>query len=285
MLRIPHQKRWQRPRGGKAGNKNSRRRHDSGEQVCLTGEVTGTKQDKEEKLTLRGHLEELRQRLIKSVIAVVITIGISFAFARHIFEFLTSRAEGVEFIYIEVAEMVGVYMKVCLYSGVVLALPFLIYQMVMFVRPALTRNERRYLYLLLPGVVLFFFAGAAFTYYVFLPPALDFLINFPLTSGIAEPQIRIGDYISVVAKMLFVMGLVFELPLVIFFLTKIGVVTPQWLSKYRRFAYMGAFIVAAIVTPTVDPINQTVVAVPIILLYELGILLSKLAQRKRPIPM
>lgn len=244
-------------------------------------EVMGTKKTKEKDLTLRGHLDELRQRLIKSVIAIIITTGISFAFARHIFEFFKSRAEGVDFIYIEVTEMVGVYMKLCLYSGIVLALPFLIYQLVMFIHPALTRSERKYLYILLPGVILFFFAGAAFTYYIFLPPALDFLINFPWTEGMAEPQIRIGNYISIVAKMLLVMGLVFELPLILYFLTRIGVVTPQWLSRYRRFAIVGAFVIAAIVTPTFDPINQTIVAVPIVFLYEIGILLAKLAQRQR----
>ncbi len=241
------------------------------------------KEEKKE-LTLKGHLDELRRRLILSIIAVVITTGVSFVFSKRIFDFFKSRAEDVDFIYIEVTEMVGVYMKIALYSGLVLALPFLIYQMVMFIRPALTREEKKYLYILLPGVILFFFTGAAFTYYIFLPPALDFLIDFPLTEGIAEPQIRIGNYVSIVAKMLLVMGLIFELPLIIYFLTRIGVVTPQWLSKYRRFAIVGAFIIAAVVTPTIDPINQTIIAVPIVLLYEIGILLSKLAQRQRSSP-
>jgi sec-independent protein translocase protein TatC len=239
----------------------------------------GIGRKKEKDLTLRGHLDELRERLIKSVLAVLVATGISFAFARRIFDFLTSRAEDVDFIYIEVTEMVGVYMKVCLYSGIALALPVIIYQLVMFVHPALTRSERGYLYLLMPAVVVFFFAGAAFTYYVFLPPALEFLIDFPLTSGIAEPEIRIGNYVSVVTRMLLVMGLIFELPLVIYFLTKIGVVTPEWLAKWRRFAVVGAFVVSAIVTPTFDPVNQTIVAIPMILLYEIGILLSKLASR------
>ncbi|RLC91815.1 MAG: twin-arginine translocase subunit TatC [Chloroflexi bacterium] len=242
----------------------------------------GIGRKKERDLTLRGHLEELRERLIKSILAVVAATGISFVFAKRIFEFFTSRAEDVDFVYIEVTEMVGVYMKVCLYAGVVLALPVIIYQFVMFVHPALTRSERRYLYALLPGVLLFFFAGAAFTYYVFLPPALKFLIDFPLTSGVAEPEIRIGNYVSVVARLLLVMGLIFELPLVLYFLTKIGVVTPEWLAKWRRFAVVGAFVVAAIVTPTFDPVNQTIVAIPMILLYEVGILLSKLARRGQP---
>lgn len=250
-------------------------------------DVMGIKQEKEKALTLRGHLVELRRRLLWSVIAVVITTGISFAFARRIFDFLESRApgpeEGVIIVFVEVTEMIGTYMKVCLYSGIVLALPFLIYQMVMFVHPALTRQEKRYLYLLMPGVLLFFAAGAAFGYIVFLPRALDFLLNFPWLNT-ADPYISIGNYISVVTRLLLAMGLIFELPLVMFFLSKIGVVSPQGLSRYRKFAIVGAFIVAAFITPTPDPVNQTIVAVPIILLYEVGILLAKLARRQAPAP-
>jgi sec-independent protein translocase protein TatC len=242
----------------------------------------GVKKDKDKTLTLWGHLAELRRRLIKSVIAVVITTILSLIFARHIFDFFTSRKpEDVPIVYTHVTEMVTTYFKVCLYSGVVLALPFLIFQLVMFVHPALTRNERRYLYLLMQGVILFFLAGAAFGYYVFLPPALKFLLHFPWYEG-PSPFISIGDYISVITKFLFAMGLIFELPLLMFFLTKIGVVSPKGLSKFRRFAFLGAFVLAGFLTPTVDPINQTIVAIPIILLYEIGILLSRLARRGRP---
>lgn len=241
--------------------------------------------DKPGELTLRGHLEELRRRLILSVIVIVITTGISLIFARHIYNFFESRApDGVILIFTEVTEMIGVYMKLCFYSGLVLALPFLIYQLVMFVHPALTSIERKYLYILMPGVIIFFLGGAAFAYYIFLPPALKFLLEFPFLEG-PEPYISIGNYISVVTKLLFVMGIVFELPLVIYFLARIGVVTPQWLSKYRRFAIVAAFIIAAIVTPTFDPYNQTIVAIPIIILYEIGILFARLAQRQRSSPM
>ncbi|OGO03284.1 MAG: twin arginine-targeting protein translocase TatC [Chloroflexi bacterium RBG_13_54_8] len=174
--------------------------------------------------------------------------------------------------------MAGTYMKVCMYSGMVLALPFFIYQVVMFVRPALTPKEKGYLYLLMPGVLVFFLAGAAFTYFVFLPPALDFLLDFPLVGGI-EPMISIGNYISVVTKLLVVIGLIFELPLLMFFLAKIGIVTHQWLARYWRYAFVGAFIISAVVTPTFDPINQSIVAVPIMLLYALGILFAWIARR------
>jgi len=246
-------------------------------------DTVGIKQKKEKELTLREHLEELRKRLIWSVIAVVITTGASFVFAGRICEFFQSQApENTEFIVIEMQEKISVYMQVSLYSGFILALPFLIYQMVMFIRPALTQTEKKYLYILLPAVLICFFAGAAFTNYIFLPPALEFLINNSLIDAV--PMIRVGPYISTIAKLLLIMGLVFELPIIMYFLARIGVVTPQWLSKYRRFAVVVAFIVAAIVTPTMDPFNQTIVAVPIMLLYEVGILLSRLAQKQRSSP-
>lgn len=174
--------------------------------------------------------------------------------------------------------MLGTYFRVAFVSGIVLALPFLIYQLVMFVRPGLNTNERKYLYFLLPSAMLAFAAGVAFGYFVLFPPMARFLISFG--SDIAAPQIRVGNYVSLIVRLLFALGLCFETPLLAFFLAKIGVVTPKMLSKYRKFAVVGAFILGAIITPTFDPINQSIVAIPLIFLYELGILLAKLARRK-----
>ena len=244
------------------------------------GKASNKKRNEDKRLTLLGHLEELRRRLVYSVIFLVITIGVSFVFAEQIFDFLISRVPpDVPLIYTEVAEKISIYMKVCLYSGIILAMPFLLYQAVMFIRPALTRKERGYLYLLLPAVLLFFLGGAAFAYYVFLPKALEFLLEGSYLSDI-EPYIKIGDYVSFVVQIVFYMGLVFELPVIAFFLAKIGVVSHQWLARQRKWAFVAAFILAAIITPTPDPINQTIVAVPIVLLYELGIWLAWFARRK-----
>ena len=151
--------------------------------------------------------------------------------------------------------------------------------MIMFIRPALTKRERGYLYVLLPSIFVLFAAGAVFAYFILLPPAFKFLLTFG--GDVAQPMIKIGNYISVLTRLVFWIGICFEIPLIMFFLTKIGVVKPEWLSKYRRFAYIAAFILGAIITPTFDPVNQTLVAVPIVFLYEFGILLSKLAGRKK----
>jgi len=238
------------------------------------------KRQEEKRLTLLGHLQELRQRLTWCVVFLIITIVVSFIFAERIFDFLLSSVpEGVPIVYTEVAEKVSIYMKVCLYAGIILAMPFFIYHIVMFIRPALTRKERGYLYLLLPAVLLFFLGGAAFAYYIFLPRALDFLLGDSYLSDI-EPYIKIGNYISFVVQIIFYMGLVFELPVIAFFLAKIGVVSRQWLARQRKWAFVLAFVLAAIITPTPDPINQTIVAIPIILLYELSIWLAWVARRK-----
>ena len=132
---------------------------------------------------------------------------------------------------------------------------------------------------MLPAIAICFLIGATFAYFFLLPPALNFLLTFG--SDIAEPMIKVGNYVSVMTTLLFWVGMVFEIPIIIFFLTKIGILKPQWLSKYRKAAYLMAFVLGAIITPTFDPINQSLVAIPIILLYEFGIILSKIAYRGR----
>ena len=125
-----------------------------------------------------------------------------------------------------------------------------------------------------------FGVGVAFGYFVLIPPATNFLITFG--SDIATPQIKIGNYISIVTRLLMAIGLVFEMPVITTFLSRLGVITPKWLAKKRKAAVIFAFILAAIITPTIDPINQSLVAVPLIALYEVSIWLAKLVQRKEP---
>ncbi len=232
-----------------------------------------------EKLTILAHLNELRRRLIKVVIAVLIATVISFVFANQIFDILIWPAEGIELIYIEMTEMLGTYMRVCLTAGIILTMPYLVYHFLMFVFPALTRRERKYVYFIMPWVVLMFAGGVTFGYYVLLPPATKFLISFG--SEIASPQIKIGNYIAVVTRLLIAIGLVFEMPVVTTFLAKMGVITSKWLADKRKIAVIFAFILAAIITPTFDPLNQSLVAVPLVVLYEMCIWLAKLIQRKQ----
>jgi sec-independent protein translocase protein TatC len=232
-----------------------------------------------EKLTLLGHFQELRKRLIRSVLALVITVTISFFFWKWFFYVLVYPAHGVTLIYTDMTEMIGTTMKVCLAAGLILAMPYITYQAIMFIRPALTDREKRYLYIVMPWVGVMFLGGVVFGYFILLPPAMRFLLTFG--SDIAVPYIKIGNYISVITRLLLAVGLVFEMPVVTTFLARIGIIKPEWLASKRKISIVIAFIVAAIITPTYDPINQSLVAVPLIVLYEMSIWLAKLVYRRK----
>ena len=211
------------------------------------------------------------------------TTIVAFIFHRRIIEFLLEPADALtevpgRLVFIDVTEMFGVAMKVSLVSGVVVALPILLSQVVLFVAPGLTPREKRYLYGFLPSILLSFAAGAAFGYYVLIPPAINFLVNFG--GDIAEPTIRVSNYVNLVVMLLFWMGVVFETPVIMFLLAKLRVVSSGGFAKWRRHWIVVAFVLGALITPTFDPINQTLVAGPLIVLYEAGIWLSKLAGRE-----
>ncbi|MCK4863691.1 MAG: twin-arginine translocase subunit TatC [Dehalococcoidales bacterium] len=233
----------------------------------------------EQKLTLLGHFQELRKRLIRSVIAVAVAAAISFVFWKWIFYILIRPAGDINLIFIELTEMIGTIMRVCLAGGLIIAMPYLTVQAILFIKPALTRKEERYIYFLLPWIALMFLGGIVFGYFILIPPAIGFLYTFG--SDIAEPMIKIGNYIAIITRLLIAIGLVFELPVVTTFLARMGIVKPEWLASKRKMAIIVAFVLAAIITPTFDPINQSLVAVPLIILYEMSIWLAKLVYRKR----
>lgn len=242
------------------------------EESLISTTAAATKQ-----LTLLDHLRELRRRLVFSAIAVVVALVPGWYLTEYVLLYLKSRAPGVELIYTSAQEMLATYIKVSLYIGVAIALPFVALQAILYVAPALTRRERTFLYALLPAVLFFFLSGVSFSFYVVLPPALKFLLSFG--NDIARPLIGVDNYISLVSRLLFWSGVVFEIPIVMYFLAKIGVVSARSLSRYRKWAIVGAFILGAFITPTADPVNQTLMALPIIILYEIGLLLAKLARR------
>ena len=238
-------------------------------------------------MPLLAHLGELKRRLIHSVLVLVLTTALAFAFHRRILEFLLAPATrhglnpytGGLPVFTDLTELWGVIVKVSVLTGLAFATPFFLFQVARFVSPGLKTSEKVYLYTLMPAALLAFAAGIAFGYYVLLPPAISFLVTFG--GDIATPLIRIGSYVNLMTMLLFWMGISFELPIVIFFLTRIGVVTPRFLSKNRRWAIVLAFVAGAAITPTFDPVNQSLVAGPLIALYEIGYLLSLIGQRRR----
>lgn len=236
--------------------------------------------EEEKKRTVLSHLEEVRGRLFKSLIAVVICIIVCFPLARYIYPILMTPLPGIELYYTEVTGLIGSYMKLSLYGGLVLAAPYLLYQFIMFIKPALTRREKGYLYTLFPGVLILFFGGVMFSYFVLLPPALNFLYHSfsDYVGSDIQPLWTVDNYVSIITRLLFWIGVVFEIPILMYFLSKIGVVSPGWIRRKWRYAVVIAFILGGVITPTFDPVNQSLVAGPIILLYGLGYLLAKLAR-------
>ncbi len=240
----------------------------------------------EKRLSFRDHILELRRRLFWIAISIAVCTLLSFVFHQQILKLLMGPAENFitipnqKPIYTDLTEFIGIAFKASLLVGIFASLPFTLYQVTIFVAPGLNSNERRYLYALLPVSILVFIMGASFGYFLLFPPAVKFLLSFG--SDVATPLIRIGNYVNLMISLLFWMGVIFETPVVMFFLARIGVVTPTWLRRQRRYALVVAFIVGAMITPTFDPINQAFVAIPIVVLYELGIWLAKLGYSRRP---
>ena len=244
--------------------------------------VAAVPADESDRLPFTMHLRELRNRVMYSVIAIAITTGVALVFGDRIIWLLKLPAGNINLIAIKLVENMSVYFIVSLSTGVIVAMPVLVYQLIAFVAPGLTSGEKRMIYRLLPGITIMFLIGVAFAYFVALPPALYFLYNF--NSAAATPMPTISDYISVVTRLLLVIGLVFETPLIVMALARLGVVSPNWLASRRRMWIVVAFIIAAIITPTFDPINQIIIAVPLILLLEMGILLARMVYKKKREP-
>jgi sec-independent protein translocase protein TatC len=233
-------------------------------------------------LPLKEHLVELRSRLMKAALAVFILTIISLTFAEQEVGLLASLAEpylpdGQKLLALKPAETFMAYLKVAFITGIAASMPIIVYQLFRFMAPGLQKRERRWIFWSLPGITFFFVLGVLFCYFLVLPSTLEFLLNFGERYVDNTPQI--SEFLSFVTRFLFAVGVAFETPLIIFMLAKLGVATPKRLSKFRRWAIVLAFVIAAIITPTPDPTIQIVVAVPIIILYEIGIIFARIGVR------
>lgn len=231
----------------------------------------------ERKMSFFDHLAELRQRIIWSVVAVGVGFLATFYFSEQIIQFLARPLPG-KLAQLTPTEVFWVNMKVAMIAGLFLALPVVLYQVWAFVSPGLLPHERRYA---LPFVLigtLFFGIGAAFALRVVVPFAIKFLMSYK-TQDVVQ-VISIGSYVDFVLKFTLAFGLVFELPLAITLAARMGVVTPQFLAKHRKYAILINFVLAAILTPTPDVFNQSLMAGPLIILYEVGIVAARIFGRR-----
>ncbi len=231
-------------------------------------------------MTFLEHLEELRWRIIYSLIGLVVGTIICWIFIDFLVNeilLLPAKHAGVELQNLKPFGQLILFFEVAVIGGVILSLPNIFYQFWKFIAPALKKNERKYISSIVAFSTLCFLIGIVFAYFVMLPYSLKFAVNF------GTPEIKnvfaINEYMSIIIGIMLGMGIVFELPMISFFLSRLGILKPAYLSKYRRHAVVLIFITAAFLTPP-DPVSQIILAIPLYLLYEISIFISKMSVKK-----
>jgi sec-independent protein translocase protein TatC len=235
-------------------------------------------------MTLLEHMLELKDHLVRIAIALVVCSAGTFVLAKRILEWLILPMQAYKGQYAIIATRptttIGLFMKISLFSGAIVAMPFIIYQLLHFILPGLTGREKRALIWIIPGATAFFLGGAAFAYFVMIPAAIPFLLGF--WSDLIEQNWMVDEYIPFVTGLVFWVGVSFETPLIMAFLSRLGVVTSKQMLGVWKFAVVAIAILAAFITPTPDPFNMSLVMVPLISLYFFGILLAWLAESRKP---
>ncbi|MBU1044255.1 MAG: twin-arginine translocase subunit TatC [Candidatus Omnitrophica bacterium] len=232
--------------------------------------------DMDTPLSLMDHLEELRNRILVSLVLIIICTALVYNFTTQIMDILVSSVGKLYFM--GPAEAFWVKVKLAFFIGLYCALPFLFYQIWKFVELGLRRDEKKQVLPLTIFSFLLFTIGASFCYFFVIPVAIKFLLSYGSETLI--PLISVSKYLSFIGCLVFAFGSTFQLPLVLMFMARIGIVNVKSLCQFRRFAILGSFIVGAALTPTPDMVNQTLLALPIIVLYELSILLIRIFERK-----
>ncbi len=249
-------------------------------------------------LSFTEHLEELRKRLLYSMISFGAGFLVAFIFSEQLMDFLTipmkyypviqmhnpyiaftAIKKAPSLVFLSPTEAFWMQMKLAMIAGLIISLPFILYQVWRFIAPGLFTKEKRYAATFVLAGTGLFFVGASFCFVVILPFALHFLLTYRTASLV--PLISIGNYADFCMKFLLAFGIIFELPIIIVILARMGIVKPETLAKKRKYAVLFAFIAAAFLTPTPDAFNQILMALPILILYEVGILAARLMVRKK----
>ena len=228
-------------------------------------------------LTLVGHLAELRIRIIYSGLALIIFSFLGYYFAEPIAKDIIGRAPDMEFVFISPSELMLSYIRIAIFCGLVISAPIILSQIWLFVSPGLEIKQKKHIVvsLLLGGG--FFVLGTIFAYIVVLPVVFKFFAGFQMPE--IKATISFGNYLNFIIRLLLAFGVVFELPIIMFLFTRLGLLKVEFFIKYRKYMGLIIFIVAALLTPP-DVVSQTLLAVPMLLLYEIGILLSRIGQKK-----
>ncbi|MGK9477181.1 twin-arginine translocase subunit TatC [Melioribacter sp. OK-6-Me] len=235
----------------------------------------------EVEMTFLEHLEELRWRIIYSLIGILIGTIIAWVFIDFIIDgilLLPARQSNIKLQNLKPFGQLFLYFQVAIIVGLIISFPNVVYQFWKFIAPALKENEKRYITSIVLFTTFCFLAGVVFAYFVMLPLTLKFAAEFG--SEAIENNFAIDEYFSIILSVIIGAGLVFELPMLSFFLTKIGILNPGIMRRYRRHSIVAILILAAVLTPGTDPVSQIILAVPLVFLYEISILVSKIFQKK-----
>ncbi len=240
--------------------------------------------EEEARMPFLEHLEELRKRLINCVTAIVIGFGICVYFSERMFNFLANPIvkllpKDTSLIFTHPADPFFVYLKIDLLIGLMLALPYILYELWKFIYPGLHEHERKLAAPFIMAAAGLFYSGAAFAYFLVFPAAFKFFLGFQTAE--LKPMIGIKEYVSLATMLMAAFGAVFETPIIIVFLGMLGLFSSDFLKRGRRYFVVIAFIIAAILSPTPDVVNQTLMAVPMLLFYEVGIVLLAFIERRR----
>lgn len=238
----------------------------------------------DEKMSLIDHLTELRRRLVRSFIALGIGFFVCYYFKEWLFDIITRPLTSVlpknsYLIYTGLTEAFFVYMKLAFFASLIITSPFILYQIWKFLAPGLLPTEKKYVVPFVISSTSLFVGGVLFGYFIALPPAFDFFVSF--NSKYLQALLSFSDYLSLFVTFLLGFGLSFELPVFIFFLAKLGIVSAKMLSKQRRYAILIIFIVAAILTPSPDALSQILMAIPLVFLYEVSIFVAKFVEKNK----
>lgn len=232
-------------------------------------------------MSFLDHIEELRWRIIYSIIGILIFTIVAWIFIDPLIEIVLlkpARDANASLQNLRPFGQLFLYVQVAIVVGIVASLPNIFYQLWKFIAPALKKKERKYILWIVFFSTFCFLAGIAFAYFVMLPLTMKFAAQF----GTAEisNEFAIDEYMSIIISVMLAAGVVFELPMISFFLSKLGILTPKFMRKYRRHAIVIILVLSAFLTPGADPVSQIILAVPLVLLYEISIFISKISSKK-----
>jgi sec-independent protein translocase protein TatC len=244
-------------------------------------DVEGDDEAQETEMSFLEHLEELRWRLIYALIGLVAGTILCWVFIDFIIDIVLlkpARDNGIHLQNLKPFGQLFVYMQVAIVGGIIASIPNIFYQLWRFVAPALKHSERKYILLIVIYTTICFLGGITFAYFVMLPLSLSVAAQFGTSQ--VENNFAIDEYLSIIISIMLAAGVVFELPMVSFFLSKLGILKPSFMRRYRKHAFVIILVVAAFLTPGTDPVSQVILAVPLVLLYEISIFISKISVKK-----